>query len=68
MGFKFEIGDRVRLTNELFSGSIRKGATGTVLNRGILVPDRPEYCLQLDETDSDIAAWWVYEVDLEAAE
>jgi hypothetical protein len=68
MAFKFEIGDRVRLSNEFFIGILKAGTTGTVTNRGILNKDRPEYCIQLDESSPDIAACWVYEVDLEAAE
>jgi hypothetical protein len=66
MEFKFDIGDRVRLTNAFFKGELAPGATGTVLNRGVLFPGRPEYCIKLDTDGSDIEAWWVFEVDLEA--
>jgi hypothetical protein len=67
MEFKFDVGDRVVLANDFFKGELALGTTGTVIGRGEFA-GKPEYSVKVDVIQSDIEAWWIREVDLEAAD
>jgi hypothetical protein len=66
MDFKFTIDQQVAVADHYTGGYIEPGQTG-VVKRAIILSNKPEYLVVLDEREySNVAVWFIREQDLVA--